>query len=422
MLEIISQTEITDFEKGPIRRSLFSNGAMSFFHKAEGFVGAKVSLNFIAGSMFENENEHGLSHVIEHLVFKENGSEIVKELEMLGAQINAYTYKESVCFEMDCLSRNLESFLPKFFELFFKLDFTPLQLEKEKKVILQELKEDMDDHETYGLEYIFEKNFNENIGHPIGGKPKDVKRYTENDVKKYHTKFYSPERMILTIVSGEEFNEFESILSTSLKKHFKHKKRKPYRLKAQKKFKPVNHFKSKLKRKCESSILMFSFDAPSLNHKSYYDMAILDELLFDGLSSIFFKELREVTPLVYGLGSSINSYKDIGNYVMVFNTHKKNLKVLKAKVKEILKRYANEPFSDVELEAVKNKMLDAWELSFDSIDERASFISDNEMYQLDELSMKRVKENISNSSAKSIKNLVGLILKNNFSELVIESK
>ena len=88
MLRIIEDQKINDFEKGPIRRSLFSNGAMSIVHKAIGFSGAKVQLHFIAGSMFEGENEEGLSHLIEHMIFKESDTEYIKQLE-------SYIYKSS---------------------------------------------------------------------------------------------------------------------------------------------------------------------------------------------------------------------------------------------------------------------------------------------------------------------------------------
>jgi predicted Zn-dependent peptidase len=372
--------------------------------------------------MFEKTSEHGLSHLIEHMVFKEQGTSLIRELELCGAEINAFTYKENVCFEMDCLAKYLPEFLPKFFELFLNLDFTSEQLEKEQKVILQELKEDKDDHETYGLEYIFNKNFKTPLGHPVGGSSKDVKSYTTKDVKRYHKKYFCPSRAVLTVVSGQEFLNLENIFESSMNKFYSYKEANPFRLKAIHKISKINHFKAVLKRKMESSILFYSFTAPSLNHKHYYDLAILDQLLFDGLSSVFFKKLREDKPLIYGLGSSINSFKDVGNYVMVFNTDKKNLSSVKTSVKDVLTKCRLEELDVEDVEAIKKRILDAWDLSFDSVEERAIFLSDNEIYQFDELSMEKIRNNISKSNPKSIKNLVNILFNHGQSELVIQSK
>ena len=112
----IKSTEINKtFEKGPVRRSLFSNGAVSLFHQFKGMESACANLYILAGSIFESPEEHGIAHVIEHMLFKEEKTNsVVREMEKEGAQINAYTYKEYVCFELECASTKLESFLPKF--------------------------------------------------------------------------------------------------------------------------------------------------------------------------------------------------------------------------------------------------------------------------------------------------------------------
>ncbi len=116
----LKETQILkSFEKGPVRRSLFDNGAVSLYHHFKGMESACANLYFLAGSIFESESEEGIAHVIEHMLFKDEGSnDLVKELEREGAQVNAYTYKEYVCFELDCPSELLPRFLPKFLSLF----------------------------------------------------------------------------------------------------------------------------------------------------------------------------------------------------------------------------------------------------------------------------------------------------------------
>ncbi len=107
MPNLVEQKNLIDFQKGPIRRSLFSNGLVVIHHTAKNFSGARVNVNFLAGSIFEKEEHFGVAHLLEHLIFKESKTEKLKKIEQLGAGINAYTFKENICFEMAALSSKL---------------------------------------------------------------------------------------------------------------------------------------------------------------------------------------------------------------------------------------------------------------------------------------------------------------------------
>ncbi|MFT6631100.1 MAG: putative Zn-dependent peptidase [Bacteriovoracaceae bacterium] len=406
MHNVIESIEFDNMRKGPIRRSLFRNGACLLFHEAKGFSGAKVSLNFLAGSIFEESDEEGISHLIEHLVFKEVTTTLVKDLELCGAEINAYTYKENVCFELSCLSTKLPELLPLFLKLFTTLEFTDDQFQKEKLVVLQELNEDKDDHETQGLEYLFKKNFDPKLGHAIGGSEKLVRSFTRKQVQRFYNKFYRSERMILTIVSG--VNNLESIESI-FQKSFSNEKmilKKPFRIKANQKNRKLLHVKASKRKKMESAILLLSFDGPTINSNNYYDYIVLDELLFEGLSSLFFKKFREENALVYGLGSSINSFAKAGNYIMVFNTQNENMKFLDRGIADVFNGFLDHGAIESEIEQIKTRILDSWEIAFDSIDERAEFISENEVYQQHHVDIKDISLKVKAVRNESIKKLI----------------
>jgi len=413
---------LNTFEKGPIRRSLFSNGAVTLFHQFKGMKSSAVCLYFLAGSINETEKEYGLAHVIEHMLFKEGGkTEIVKYLEFRGAQINAYTYKEYMCFEMDCLAKNLSEFLPKFLQLFLNPVFDELELAIEKKVVIQELKEDLDDHETEGFEILFKKNFSPKVGHSIGGSIKNVESFNKKDLTNFYNKFFRPERMILSICSGGSFNSLESILLKNLDSRF-NKNLSPIRLGFHNVFCKANHFKSNIKRKMESSIVHFAMDGISLQSEYYYDLVILDELLFEGLSSKFFIELREKHGLIYGLGSSINSFVKDGTYIMVFNTQKKNIPLLKKKVKSIISKYQEELFEAHEVEAIKSRVKDSWEMSFDDLSERLEYISEIELYGTGKYSIKDMDRLVDRVTPERIQFVLNKLMKRSMSELIIGPK
>ena len=413
---------INDFQKGPIRRSLFSNGATLLEHSATGFAGAKININFLAGSVFENENQHGMAHIIEHLLFKEVGSSLVSELEHYGAEINAYTFKENVCFELSCLARKLEDLLPLFLDLIFNFNFTEDQFRKEKNVIIQELFEDKDDHETQGLEYIFKKNFPLNLGHPIGGEASKIKNYTIKDIQSYYKKYFTPNRLIITVVSGLEHTTIDHTLLNSFSKYFKAKEDKPFRIQSLKKSKKINHFVASYKRKISSPILLFSFDGPSLSSPDYYTYAILDEILFDGLSSLFFKYFRDRNPYVYGFGSALNSFSPCANYVMIFNTQTKYIPNIKKEIKDVLLQCSTDVSVLEKVDFIKTRLVESFELAFDDLNERAEFIADNEIYQLNELDIKIIIEKISRVSVKGIQTLAKKLYMSDYSILTIQSQ
>jgi len=417
MVNVKTSKIIKDFEKGPIRRSLFDNGAVSLFHHVKNRKVAVVNLYFLAGSFFEKEQEYGIAHVLEHMLFKESkDSHIIRELEYLGADINAYTSKEYVCFELTCIATKLESFLEKFLVLFLNPTFNLSELVLEKNVIVQELKEDKDDHETEALEYLFKKNFDKKIGHSIGGSIKNVKSFRKDQVLNYYKKYFKANRMVLSIVSGKSSMAIESICC----KVFNDEPfLPPFRLGSVKKVGRLNHFKTKLKRKKENSIVMFSFDGLSMSHDSYYDLLVLDELLFEGLSSKFFTLLRDELGLIYSLGSSINSFVRTGSYIMVFNTSPKNVLVLKSAVRKVLDFCINKEFDALEVELIKNRIVDGWEISFDDPSEICDYIALEEIYGTNELSIRHMKERIDKVSPKSIKKLSKKIFNCEFSELII---
>ncbi len=378
MLSKAQESKLNYIKKGPIYRSLFYDGSTLLFHHAKGFASAKIHINFFAGSIYESEHEYGLAHFIEHLLFKEIKTHYVEELEGMGAEINAFTSKEIICFELSCLANKVEKCLELFMNLISKLEFTDKHFEQEKKVIFQELKEDSDDHELVGLELIYKKCFPAEYGHSVGGDLKSVKGITKEQVKKFYKKYFKPNRRIITIVSGDNsYENCRDLLSGFIKTK---KEIKPVRLELGKRKETLYKFRKEMKRKMETAIVFKIFPAPTIDHIDYFSFVVLDQYLFDGLSSVFFKEFREKKPLVYGLGSDLNSYAQFANYVMTFNTQNKYVDKILNGVDSVIGKLTKDSISSEIIEKIKQNLIDNYDASFDSLEERADFITDNEIY------------------------------------------
>src|SRR5690606_516384 len=145
--------------------------------------------------------------------------------------INAYTYKEYVCFELTCLTRRLKEFLPLFLELFLSPSFTEDDFLLEREVVIQELREDLDDHENTGHEFLMSKLYPESLGHGIGGSEKSVRSISFKKLNEFHQRFFTPERLVISVSAGDDFLKLEKILEEAFQKFLPNTSKKPYRIK-----------------------------------------------------------------------------------------------------------------------------------------------------------------------------------------------
>lgn len=422
-IKILESKKHNDFEKGPLRRSLFSNGATSLFHQVKGRAGATVSLYFIVGSQDEKENEYGISHLLEHMMFKEGGEQkIVRYLETHGADINAYTYKEYICFELSCLSKKLPEFLPLFLELFLHPHFNESDFNLEKQVVMQEIREDEDDHDSFGYEYIIKNIYPKEIGHPIAGTEKSVSKIDFDHLMKYYKKHFSPEKMILTVTSGDSFLKLEKILLNVFQKYNLSKIKKPIRLKPKSVISPIKTFRKTLTRKVENPILFMGFQAPSLESDFYYDFVVLQDILCQGLSSRLYIELREKEALVYGLESDFASFLKYGHFVMTFHPPKDKLFLVRKKVMSVLQEYAFEGIDDELIQKSKERIVEFWDYAFDDMGERADFLAMQEIYGFKNFSIKPQLKKLSQVTSRRIQKKLKTCLEKNYFELLIKGK
>lgn len=418
MPNLLTKEKIQSFEKGPIRRSLFDNGSVSLFYREKNRSCASVCLYFLVGTKDEKKEEHGIVHFIEHMLFKENKADgLIDKLELAGASLNAYTYREYVCFEMSCLAKRLDEFLPMFLELFLNPVFEKKAFETEKKVILQEIKDEQDDHESLGYDKILNWHLDEKLGHSITGTLSSVKKITLDQMEKFYQKHFVSNKMILSVVSGSEFSKLEKIFSSKQNQKKASRLQKPIRLKLQNKVGKFTPFKKQSKRKMENALYFLSFDGPSLSSQYFYDYLVLDDILCEGLSSKYFKELREKRGLLYSYGSAINSFQNTGVYLQIFSCQKDKVNSLKKSLASLLKSYSESSFSDEEVDFVKARIKDHWQMEFDDIDDINEFIAEKEIYGQTNFSLERQCEKLDEVSKESLKALLVKLLATGPSEL-----
>lgn len=187
----------------------FQNGIRLVYEKIDTVKTASIGIWVLAGSRYETKKINGISHFIEHILFKgtknRSSREIVYEIESIGGQINAFTAKEYTCFYV----RVLDEFLQKGFDILSDLILNPVialeEMEKEKTVIIEEInmtKEDPEEILYQSLNDLIWKN--QTLSYPIIGKESTVKKIDRNKIENYMRERYIPQNIVISVAGNFE--------------------------------------------------------------------------------------------------------------------------------------------------------------------------------------------------------------------------
>ncbi len=330
------------------------------------------------GSRDENDSSSGVSHFIEHMVFKgtknRNASEIASYLESVGGVLNAFTSREQTCFYAKFLDEQLSKATEILFDLINNALFDPNEIEKEKKVVLEELK-DIEDSPSDIIHDLFASAL---FGkHPLGRSIMG-NRTTINNIKKRHIlgyvgKFYRPDRIIVS-ASGNLVHEklVEEVL-----KHYdpsqidqsSNGRRKPV-------FKPVQkvHYK-----KIKQTHVCLGVQARDFNHNSRSAMSLLNSIMGGGMSSRLFQEIRENLGLAYSIFSYLDYFEDTGVFGIYLGTDKKNVKKALLAVRKKINEAMENKLPQDELERAKEQLKGNLMLGLENTSNRMNRLAKHEL-------------------------------------------
>ena len=319
-------------------RKKLDNGLTVIFEKREmPIVAVSTSVKF--GAQFENENIKGISHFIEHLVFKgtkkRTVTDIPYEVESKGGIINAFTGEEITCYWNKLPSKYFSLGVDISRDLVLNPVFEKEALERERKVILEEIKMYHDNPNSYVLEKIKEMLYEKPFNLSVAGTLKTVAGLSRDKVVELFNSIYSSNNMILGVVGNVSWEE----VLEEAKKFPKVNKKINYI--------PIISKNGELieKRKgIDQAHEVIGFHMPGLCDKDRYAAEIFDSILGGGMSSRLFQEIREKRGLCYAIKSHLEQSKDY-SYMMIYaGTTKEKIKEIKElALKEIKKIDQLEP-------------------------------------------------------------------------------
>jgi predicted Zn-dependent peptidase len=373
-----------------IRRQVLPNGLTIITEQMQHIRSASIGIWLQTGSRDEDAVWNGISHFIEHMLFKgtehRTAEEIARQVDSIGGNMDAFTAKECICFNVKVLDEHLPVALEILSDLVLHPVFDPNDITRERGVILEEIKMD-EDNPDYLVHEIFTQNFwkDHPLGKPILGTKETVKKFERHAVLDAYSHRFAPGNIIVSAAGNLDHDRFVALVT----KHFEQMKPRKNGFHS-----PVPKIVSKItlrnKKALEQVQLCIGVPSHPIAHEKRHAGYILNTLLGGGMSSRLFQNIRERQGLVYSIYSDLNPYRDTGCLAVYAGTSRESAaKVVQSVVSEFHKLKA-EPVPAEELRRSKDQLKGSLMLSLESSSARMSNLARQEMYfdrfyDLDEL-------------------------------------
>ena len=388
-----------------IRREVLSNGLTIISEEMEHIRSVSIGILIKTGSREEDPKWNGISHFIEHMVFKgtENRSaeDIARQVDSIGGNMDAFTAKECICFNIKVLDEHLPIALDVLSDLVLRPVFKPEDIERERGVILEEIKMD-EDNPDYLVHEIFTQNFwkNHALGRPILGTKETVKRFAPAPVRKLYSERFVPSNIIVSAAGHLKHEQFVKVVAGHFEgmKPGKNKFRSPL---------PKIMPKIVLRNKKSLEQVQICMGVPSypIAHEERHASYVLNTLLGGGMSSRLFQNIRERQGLAYAIYSDLNPYRDTGCLSVNAGTSRETAgKVVRSIVAEFHK-LKSELVPAEELRRAKDQLKGSLMLSLESSTARMSNLARQEMYFDRFFSMDEMMRKIEKVTSEQLKRI-----------------
>lgn len=275
-----------------------------------------MNLGIKIGSLYEKDAERGMCHFIEHMMFKgtknRNNEVLNEELEALGGEYNAYTDYTSTVYSINCINEEIKNATMLLSDMMINSVFSEDEIEREKGVVIAEIKSSKDDVEEFSLNRANEVGFDKSpLKYDVAGLEETVKKFTRNSIMEFYNKYYTPDNAVIVVVSSIEHEKVLNIISENFNmwQGKCHKKIEVLKEK-NKHLTEITHRKH-----IEQSTITYLYSLTDITKEDELPLKILSHKLGDSDNSILFRELREKRGLAY----DVYSYLDIGHDVNVMN-------------------------------------------------------------------------------------------------------
>lgn len=362
-----------------IQKTTLKNGIRIITERVADFQSVSIGVWVNIGSRDEKIEQSGVSHFIEHLFFKgtkkRTARDIAREIESVGGILNAFTGKEYTCFYAKVLADDLPVAVDLLSDIFLNSRFDLKEIEKERQVVLQEIKmvEDTPDDLVHD---IFAGNFwkGHSLARPILGSSGTISKMKRNAIIKYVTNTYVPHTIIITAAGNLNHDKLVSLL-------------KPFE-----EFSPAHRFERNIappkpssftvleNKKLEQVHICLGVPSPAQFDADRYKAYLLNTIIGGSMSSRLFQEIREKRGLAYSVYSYLNLYTDTGSLVVYAGVSANNVTETIDLILEEFKKMRRKPVTTDELSIAKEQLKGGMLLGLETTENRMSKLAKDEIY------------------------------------------
>jgi predicted Zn-dependent peptidase len=363
-----------------VQTEALPNGLVVITEPMEHVHSVSVGIWLRTGSRCEPPGLNGISHFIEHMVFKgttrRTAEDIAREVDSVGGMLDAFTSKEMVCFN----TRVLDEHLPKAFDVLADMVLDPKfaedEIDREKSVILEEIRMTQDNPEDLVHE-LFTQNFwaPHALGKPILGTPETVSAFSRDTLRTWFKQRYAPNNMVITAAGHLTHAQLVDLVSERFAKGTSAGEDA-----AEATPQPASHVTLRTKHELEQVHICMGVPALPMTDRRRFGVAVLNNVLGGGMSSRLFQNIRERQGLAYAIFSELNSYRDAGALSVYAGTSLDTASQLVRSVLDEFRRLRDEPLSVEELRRAKDHLKGATLLALEGSGQRMNSLARYHMY------------------------------------------
>lgn len=391
------------------KKSILPNGVRVVTENIDHLKSVSIGLWVLTGTRDEKPTEIGISHFVEHLVFKgtknRTAYQIAKSLESLGGELNAYTTREYTCYHCTVLHEDWKIGLEVLIDLVSNMKISTKDFELEKKVILQEIAMSDDSPEEIIYDYLFETVYkNHSLGRQILGQSETIQKMTQKSIFEFYKKYYQGSNLILSASGRIDHDAF--VIESQ--KRLKNKKK--YLLQPNRRAPKWKTARKIYEKDMEQAHILMALPAASFHDEDRFEAFIINSLLGGGMTSRLYQAVREKQGLAYTVFSSLNTQTDSGSISIYAGTDVSQVKkVIQIIADELLKLKKN-GIKQSDLEIFKTQVRGQLLMGSDDVESRMTSLGVNEMIFKSYKSVDFIISEINKINLNS----VNRYLKNNF--------
>ena len=372
-----------------IRIEKLKNGIPVLMDKIEGINSVTFGIFVKTGAKNELSGEEGVSHLLEHMMFKGTKTKSAKDISEIidneGGIINAYTGKENTVYYVQMLSNRLKEGIEVLTDMFLNSTFSEENLEKEKNVVIEEIRM----YDDIPEEIVHDRNTALVIdgvqGNIVLGSEKSIREMTREKLVKYFKEQYRPENIVISIAGNFSYEDISEVLNNGLGTIENIYPEREYNGAME-----IRSIENKITKDTNQIHLCFNTKGCSLTSDIRYEVAIISNTLAGNMSSRLFQKIREDRGLAYSVFSYTSSFEEGGLFTVYAGTTKKDYKEVLEIIENEFEDIKENGITEYELQKSKNQFLSAVTFGLESSKGRMnrmanSYLLYKEIKSLDEI-------------------------------------